>query len=139
MQDQLQSCCYCSKKMPRHQEPRDQDTKTPRQDKAEVLALLCLLAWMDLAWKDGLELCLDWIGNSVQDSQETPQGVRKVQYIQLNTIQYIHICAKSIHIHEKENTFTFPIQIIFQEKFFSLLVFIFKFNFLKHPINFTGR
>jgi len=45
-----------------YQDIKNQEIKTPRQDKAEVLALLCLLAWMDLAWKDGRKLCLDWIG-----------------------------------------------------------------------------
>lgn len=124
---------------------RSQDIKTPRQDKAEVLALLCLLAWMDLAcllaWKDGRKLCLDWIGNSVQDSQETPQGVKKVQFLQFNTIQYntfIFVLHQSIFMR-KRTLSHFPIQNHFSRNSFH---FYFSFSssvFLKHPINFTGR
>jgi len=59
-------------KTSRNQEPGDQDTKTRQGGSAcfalLCFALLCLLAWTDLAWKDGRKLCLDWIGNSVQDS-----------------------------------------------------------------------
>jgi len=123
----------------RHQEPRDQDTKT-RQGGSACFALLCfacLLGWILLGRMDG---SYAWIGseNSVQDSQQNTPRCRKSNIF--TTIQYIHICATSIHIHEKENTFTFSYsKSFFNQKFFSFLVFIFKFNFLKHPINFTGR
>jgi len=46
----------------RHQE----EIKTPRQDKAET-CFACLLGSCLLGWM-ARKLCLDWIGNSVQDS-----------------------------------------------------------------------
>lgn len=129
--------------MPRrcYQDIKNQEIKTPRQDKAESasFALLCLLAWMDLAWKDGLEAMLG-LDRKIQFRivTGTPQGVEKSNIFA--TIQYIHICATSIHIHEKENTFTFSYsKIIFQEKFFSLLVFIFKFSISEAPNQLHGK
>jgi len=91
--DQLQSCC-CSKRMlSRHQDIRSQEIKTPRQDKAEVLALLCfacLLGWILLGRMDG---SYAWIGSEIQFRivNRTPQGVRKVQYIHNKTI-HSYLC-----------------------------------------------
>ena len=77
---------------------RNQEIKTPRQDNAEkyllsFALLACLLAWMDLAWKDELEAMLG-LDRKIQFRivNETPQGVRKVQDIQFNT-RHSYLCS----------------------------------------------
>jgi len=116
-------------------------TKRSRhQDKTRRKCLLCFACLLGRILLGRMDGSYAWIGseNSVQDSQQNTPRCRKSNIF--TTIQYIHICATSIHIHEKENTFTFSYsKSFFNQKFFSFLVFIFKFNFLKHPINFTGR
>jgi len=117
-------------------------TKRSRhQDKTRrkcLLCFACLLGWILLGRMDG---SYAWIGseNSVQDSQENTPRCEKspIHSLQYNT--FIFVLHQSIFMR-KRTLSHFPIQkSFFNKKFFSFLVFIFKFNFLKHPINFTGR
>jgi len=102
-----------------------------------LLCFACLLGWILLGRMDG---SYAWIGseNSVQDSHSTPQGVRKSNIF--TTIQFIHICATSIHIHEKENTFTFSYsKIIFQQKILFISSFHFQVQFSEAPNQLHGK
>lgn len=105
--------------------------------------MLCLLAWMDLARMDGLLGSYAWIGseNSVQDSPKNTPRCNKSKIIQRKGIQYIQyifvLHQQSIYMRKK-NTFKFPIQTFFK-KFFSHLVFIFKFSISEAPNQLHGK
>lgn len=102
---------------------RDQDTKTRQGG-----GLLCLLAWMDLARMD--LACLDamlGLDRKIQFRivKDTPR-CDKSNIINRNPIySSIHICATSIHIHEKEKHF----QISYSKNIFQEILFIFSFHF----------
>lgn len=110
-----------------------QDTKTGQG--GEVLACL------DGSCLEGRTGCYAWIGseNSVQDSEGTPQGVTKVQPISSRRYNTIHICATSIHIHEKEKNFQISYSNHFSTKILFTLVFIFKFNISEAPNQLHGK
>jgi len=116
-------------------------TKRSRhQDKTRrkcLLCFACLLGWILLGRMDGAMLGLD---RKIQFRIVTVHP--KVSESPIYSLQYntfIFVLHQSIFMR-KRTLSHFPIQkSFFNKKFFSFLVFIFKFNFLKHPINFKGR
>lgn len=124
--------------MSRHQE----EIKTPRQDKAER-CLLCLLACLDGSCSDGscLEAMLG-LDRKIQFRivKDTPRcNKSKITHRKgIQYIQYIFVLHQSIYMR-KRKTFKFPIQKTFFKKFFSHLVFIFKFSISEAPNQLHGK